>query len=135
MILKSDYYNNKEFDGSLLQEVEKTSHRRYTTGFYFGAKDKEFLETSMPIQTHEFMAIVKKDACNGYVTIEQRNRFKIGDELEVLSPGDTFNQKIIVEEMMDENGNVVTDASLVQQILLLKTNLNLREGDILRKLI
>jgi len=130
-----DYCNNKEFDSCLLKEVEKTSHRRYTTGFYFGAKDKEYLETSMPIQTHEFMAIVKKDACDGYVTIEQRNRFKIGDELEVLSPSDTFNKKIVVEEMKDENGNAVIDASLVQQILLLKTNLNLKEGDILRKLI
>lgn len=130
-----NYNNGNEFDKELLNELEKTSHRRYTTGFYFGARDTECLESSMPIQTHEFMAIVKKDERDGYVTIEQRNRFKVGDELEVLSPNETFNKKIIVEEMKDEKGNNVVDASLVQQILLLKTDLKLKEGDILRKLI
>ena len=87
----------------------------------------------MPIQSSEFMAIVKEDNQNGYVCIEQRNRFKIGDVLEVLSPNDTFNKKIKIEELKDENGNVVQDASLVQQILYLKTNIPLKRGDILRK--
>lgn len=128
-----DYIEGKEFDEKLLEELEKTSHRRYTTGFYFGAKEREYLESSMPIQTHEFMAIVKSDTKNGYVKIEQRNRFKVGDELEVLSLGNAFNKIIVVEEMFDEKGNVVTDASFVQQMLNLKTNLDLKEGDILRK--
>lgn len=128
-----DYNAGKEFDENLIGELEKTSHRRYTTGFYFGANDKEYLESSMPIQTHEFMAIVKSDCVDGYATIEQRNRFRVGDELEVLSPNDTFNQEIVVGEMLDEKGEIVTDASRVQQILKLKTSLNLKEGDILRK--
>ena len=61
--MKSDYYvasvvnayrralDNKNDLQTLETELEKTSHRRYTTGFYFGSDDKEFLETSMPIQT------------------------------------------------------------------------------------
>ena len=80
-----------------------------------------------------FFAIVKENAQNGYVKIEQRNRFKIGDELEVLSPGDCFNKIIKVTEMYDENNQLIEDASLVQQILSLKTDLNLKTGDILRK--
>ena len=128
-----DLQNGKSFDNSLLEEVEKTSHRRYTTGFYFGSNDKEYIKDSMPIQSSEFMAVVKKDAMNGYATIEQRNRFKIGEKLEVLSPNDTFNQVIEVGEMLDDKGNLVEDASLVQQTLKLKTTLNLKEGDILRK--
>jgi putative protease len=87
-----NYNNNMLFDESLIDELEKTSHRRYTTGFFFGAQDKEYLESSMPIQTHEFMAIVKENFSNGKVVIEQRNRFKVGDELEVLSPNETFNE-------------------------------------------
>ena len=130
-----DYTEGKQFNKELLVELEKASHRRYTTGFYFGSNDKEYLESSMPIQTHEFMAIVKADTSNGVALIEQRNRFKVGDELEVLSPNDTFNRKIIVESMTDEKGNEVVDASLVQQRLYLKTDLLLKEGDILRKLI
>ena len=127
-----DYYNNREFNVLLLDELEKTSHRRYTTGFYFGDKNKEYLEDSMPIQTSEFMAIVKEDTKDGFATIEQRNRFKVGDKLEVLSPNDTFNKIIEVEEMFDKNGEEVLDASLVQQILKLKTDLQLKQGDILR---
>lgn len=128
-----DFKSNKPFDKTLLEEVQKTSHRRYTTGFYFGAKDKEYILDSMPVQSHDFIAIVKEDAQNGYVKIEQRNRFKVGDELEVLSPSDCFNKIIKVTEMYDENNNLVEDASLVQQILNLKTDLNLKTGDILRK--
>lgn len=130
-----DFQNHKEFDESLVDELEKTSHRRYTTGFYFGSKDKEYLETSMPIQTHEFMAIVKSDAIDGYAVIEQRNRFKIGDELEVLSPNDTHNKTIVVNEMFNEKNEPVDDASLVQQVLKFRTDLLLKEGDILRKFV
>ena len=128
-----DLNSGKPFNKQLLEEVEKTSHRRYTTGFYFGSKDKEYIESSMPIQSCEFMAVVKDDAIDGYATIEQRNRFKVGDTLEVLSPNETFNEKIVVEEMLDENGQMIEDASLVQQVLKLKTNLKLKTGDILRK--
>ena len=128
-----NYYTNNTFDESLIDELEKTSHRRYTTGFFFGAKDKEYLESSMPVQTHEFMAIVKDDYKDGKVLIEQRNRFKVGDELEVLSPNDTFNKIITVEKMEDDKGNVIEDASLVQQQLYLYTELNLKKGDILRR--
>lgn len=127
------YLNNEGFDESLVEELEKTSHRRYTTGFYFGSNDKEYLESSMPIQTHEFMAIVKMNTQNGFATIEQRNRFGVGDTLEVLSPNDSFNKQIIVGEMLDEKGEIVTDASKVQQILRLRTDIDLKEGDVLRK--
>ena len=126
--------NGENIDLDMLEkELEKASHRRYTTGFYFGAKDKEYLENSMPVQTHEFMAVVLEDAKNGYALIEQRNRFKVGETLEVLSPSETFNKEIKVAEMLDEKGDKVLDASLVQQKLRLKTNLNLKAGDFLRK--
>lgn len=128
-----DVINGRDFNKSYVDELEKVSHRRYTTGFYFGAKDKEYIDSSMPIQSSEFMAIVKDDYKDGYVCIEQRNRFKVGDVLEVLSPNDTFNKKIEIQEMKDEKGDLVDDASLVQQILYLKTDVLLKKGDILRK--
>jgi len=129
-----DYNNGNKFNSDLRKELEKASHRRYTTGFFFGEKDKEYLESSMPIQSHEFMAIVKENYKDGYVVIEQRNRFKLGDELEILSPDkEIFNKVIVVEKMLDMNDVEVDDASLVQQTLKLKTNYNLKVGDILRK--
>lgn len=125
--------NGKPFDNELLEELEKTSHRRYTTGFFYGEKDKEYIKDSMPIQSHEFMAIVKENQKDGFAIIEQRNRFMVGDTLEVLSPNDTFNKKIVVGEMFDMDGNIITDASRVQQLIKIKTDIKLEVGDILRK--
>ena len=128
-----DYYAGKSFNTELLEELERTSHRRYSTGFYFGSKEKEYLESSMPVQSYEFMAIAKSENVDGYVEIEQRNRFKVGDTLNVLSPNEEFNKDFVVEEMYDLDGKMVDDASRVQQILRIKTQLHLKPGDILRK--
>lgn len=117
----------------LKEELYKTSHRQYTTGFYFGAKDKECLESSMPVQTSEFMAIVLEDHDGEKVLIEQRNRFKVGEILEVLSPTPSFNKKIIIEKMEDQKGELVFDAKDVQQKLYIYTTVKLEKGDILRK--
>ena len=125
--------NKKHTIAELKAETEKASHRRYTTGFYFGEENKEFLENSMPVQTHEFIAVVLEDAKDGYVKIQQRNRFKIGDTLEILSPTNTFNKQITVEEIKNEKGEIVDDAKIVQQTLYLKTNLKLEKGDFLRR--
>ncbi len=133
--------NGEEYvlPAQLKAELEKASHRHYTTGFYFGADDKENIESSLPVQTHEFMAYVLENAVEGdqthkyKVLIEMRNRFKVGDNLEVLSPNSTFNKIVKVNKMLDEQGVEVYDASKVQQKLYLFTDLNLHKGDILRK--
>lgn len=118
---------------SLVEECVKTSHRHYTTGFYYGSNDKECLSSSTPFQTHEFIAIVVEDTKDGYAKIEMRNRFEVGDTLEILSPNDTFDKQIIVSKILDENGNQITVANKVQQILSIATIYDLKTGDILRK--
>lgn len=127
-----DYFNNKEFDKNLLLEVEKASHRQYSTGFYYGSKGEECLESSNPVQSYEFVAKVREDSKDGYCLIEQRNRFKVGDVLEVLSPDENFNKQIEVTELLNTEKAPVFDAYKVQQPLYLKTDLNLHKNDILR---
>ncbi len=132
-----------EFLQMLNEELVKTSHRKYTTGFYFNpqndevkqySKDsRECLESSYPVQTHEFMAWVVGEYNEGRVLIEQRNRFKVGDELEVLSPDENFNKKIIVQKMVNEKGEDVIDAKNVQEKLYLYTDIKLKPFNILRK--
>lgn len=124
----------------LKEELVKTSHRKYTTGFFYGSENKEYdenskecLESSYPVQTHEFMAEVIAEGDGERVLIEQRNRFAVGDELEVLSNGNSFNKIIKVEKMINEKGEEVLDAKNVQEKLYLYTNLPLKEFDILRK--
>jgi hypothetical protein len=65
--------------------------------------------------------------------IEQRNKFAIGDELEILSPSSEFNKILKIEKMTDETGTVLTEAKNVQQKIWIYTNQNISEGDILRK--
>lgn len=143
--MKSDYYVasvvnayrralDKKNEMSLLQEeLEKTSHRRYTTGFYFGSEDKEYLEDSMPVQTAEFVAKVVEDSCDGTVKIEMRNRFKKGDVLEILSPNDAFLKKIKIEKIVDGKGNEIDDCKRVQDIVTINCPYDLKTGDILRR--
>ena len=127
---------NYKIDPILEQELLKTSHRKYTTGFNFKDKFKEeseCLESSYPVQSYEFMAIVLEKTKDGYVKIEQRNRFRVGDELEVLSPDNNFNKIIKVTNIKTTDNEEIDDAKNVQQILFLKTDLELHPGDILRK--
>lgn len=130
--ISGNFQNKKISMNILTQELEKASHRFYTTGFFLGAKDKEFFENSLPIQSHKFIALVLENSQDGFVKIEQRNQFKIGDCLEVLSPNETFNKKFKVTEIKDELGNKIDIAKMVQQKLYLKTDLPLKQNDILR---
>ena len=131
--LKQDKKLYKEKAKELKKELENCSHRKFTTGFCLGEYDRECLESSLPVSSSEFVAIVTKSAQDGFCEIEQRNRFKVGDELEVLSPTDTFLKKVKIEEMYDEKGEKIEDALKVQQKIKLKTNLQLCENDILRR--
>lgn len=142
--MKSDYYvasvvnaYRRALDGYndykvLHDELEKTSHRRYSTGFYFDSDNKEYLEDSMPVQTYIFIAKVVEDANGGKVKVEMRNRFKVGESLEVLSADDNFLKTIVVESIIDSKGQNIDDAKKVQEIVEINCPYNLKKGDILR---
>lgn len=116
-----------------VKELEKTSHRRFTTGFYFNEEDRQFRESSSPIQSHEFVAVVL--GCkNGKVQCEQRNYFEEGDELEVLSPNkDVHNQIIKVQNLKNEQGEFIKKANMAQMKISFDCSICLKKGDFLRK--
>ncbi len=116
----------------LREEPFKATHRKYCTGFYFPSSETECVETSQPAADYAFCALVLGNSGDEAI-VQQRNRFKTGDTLEVLSPTDTFGKTFTVPVMKDENGGEVTDALLVQQKLYLYSGLKLHKGDILRK--
>lgn len=121
-------------DPERVAELEKCSHRRFTTGFFLHEGDAEFSETSQPVSTYDFVAqVVGERDSDGLCLVEQRNRFKVGDELEILSPTESFNKCFTVDEMYNDEGEKVADALLVQQKLRLKCPFELNTGDILRK--
>lgn len=118
----------------LISELCKASHRRYTTGFYFGDENKTFVEDSMPVQESEFVAIVTRSAEDGVVELEMRNKFSVGEQLEILSPNSqTFNKKIKIEKITNSAGESVDSAKVVQEKVLVPCELPLVVGDILRR--
>lgn len=94
----------------ILDEMEKMSHREYTTGFNFGPIDKgQVLDTGGYIRNWDVCALYK-DYSNGKLTVSQRNRFYQGDVLEVVEPGKKPYQ-ITVENLFNVNDNEYTDVA------------------------
>mgnify|MGYP000402436433 CR=1 FL=1 len=128
-----NYLRNLEPNFDYITELQKTSNRSFTTGFYFVSDQKTNKDSSLLAQTHDYVGIVIEDAKNGYALVEHRNKFVQGDELEVLSPNETFNKKILLTEIKDENGEPLTEVKKVKQRVYIKTDLDLKKNDILRK--
>ena len=114
-------------------ELTKINHRAYTKAYFYGENDKTLnYDEGQEQGEYEFAAWVIGYE-DGTALVEMRNRFAVGDELEVLSPGDSFLKKFVVGDMTDEDNVPVTDAKLVQQRLKIAVPFRLYAGDILRK--
>lgn len=119
-------------DEQLLNELNKASHRSYTTGFYLDEnQQRQYYKSSRAVEESKFIAKVLSYH-DGIATIEQRNKFVAGDTLEILSNGDSFNKQFVANNITDNNGNTVEVCNRVQQILHLPCPHPLNEGDILR---
>lgn len=124
-------HKNYNLPNEILNEVYKSSHRDYSTGFYFG-EPKENLETSLPVSEYEFIAVVLEDSVNNVAKVEMRNRFSANSLYELLSK--TKNNDIIdIEEIVDLDGNKLNECKIPKQQVYIKTNKNLKKYEILRK--
>lgn len=66
-------------------EVEKVSHRHYSTGFWYG-EPGQFYEDSRYIRDWQVCGIVESCDANGVATVSLRNKFTMGDTIEVVGP-------------------------------------------------
>ena len=128
-----EYYKNLKPSFNYLEEVKKTSNRDFTTGFYFENNSKENLNTSKQSETHKYIAVVLESLDNGYILVEHRNKFLLGDELEILSSGENFNKKFIVEDIIDCENNHLKEVKKIKQHVYVKCPYKLNKYDILRK--
>lgn len=123
-----------EPDPALKEELAKAANREFTTGFYFGpVQNGQRYESSKCRQSHEFSAVVLSS--NGeYLTLEQRNRFRVGDVLEVLSPEPSrCGRKFTVESIISSQGCSVQAAPNPQERVKVPCTLRLEYMDILRR--
>ena len=144
--MKSDYYVanvtnayrraidslGKTTNIDFVAETKKSSHREYTTGFYMGDTQKTNLKSSGTVQTYDVVAEVA--SCKGgFVTVLQRNKFSVGDELEILSPDSNFQKTFVVTKILDQNGNEIESAKVAQQKIKIACPFKLHAKDMLRK--
>ena len=126
---------NYVFDSKWYHELCKASHREFTHGFYYNKptdKDQNYL-TSDYTREYSFIGLVREtDENTGLTTVEQRNKFSIGDTVEVFGPYTAYYEETI-NEMYDEEGNAVESAPHPQQILRIRFKRIPEEGFILRK--
>ena len=122
-----EVYNLPE---EIRNEVYKSSHRDYSEGFFFG-NPKESLDSSLPIMTHDFIAVVLEDTKNGKTKVEMRNKFSV-EELELLSK-EKNNAIIKVEKIEDLEGNTLECCNIPKQEVYIHTNQELKKLEILRR--
>ena len=124
---------NPEYDlpEDIRNEVFKSSHRDYSCGFYFG-EPKQTLETSLPDATYDFVALVTEDSENGVAKVEMRNKFTKQDTLELLSKYKN-NAIIHIDSIKDEEGNEIEECKVPKQIVYIKTDIDLKQNEILRR--
>lgn len=116
------------------EELCKVAHRAFTTAYAFGdnAQTVNYAD-SQESGTREYVADVLEGGA--IPLVQMRNRFRLGDVLEILSPSPQFNRTFVVQEMADEAGQRIEDAKYVMQALRLHCPYALQAGDILRKVL
>ena len=126
------YYKVRE---EWLTELEKVSHRSYTTGFFFGKTTEadQIYGSSSYEQTSDFVGLVRAyDEKTKIAAVEQRNNMKLGQEIEIFQPvGAAFRQKLA--EMWDTEGQEIAAAPHPQQIIHIRMAQPVEVNSILRR--
>lgn len=93
-----------------LAELQKLSHRKYCTGFYFGEPGQYYGKNdTLYFAQADVCAVVESCDEDGYATLTHRNRFGTGDEVELLT-SDGEPVRFTVGPMTDEDGAPIPEA-------------------------
>ena len=113
-------------------EISKCTYRQFTTGFYFGKPDEntQIYDSNTYVNEYIYLVIVE-EVKDGLVRIEQRNKFCVGDVIEIMKP-DGSNIPVTVEAMYNEDGQMVDSAPHPKQVLWLKLSQMAERYDLLR---
>ena len=118
-----------------VEELDKVSHRAYTTGFYYGrpTEKDQIYGTSSYTQTSDFVGLVLDyDEKKGFATVEQRNNMKVGQEIEIFQPH-LAGYRQILQEMYNDEGEAIQVAPHPQQIVKIRMDRPVEPYGILRR--
>ncbi len=116
-----------------LDQISKCTYRQFTTGFYFGkpSEEAQIYDNNTYVNEYIYLGIVDSIDNRGYAKFEQRNKFSVGDEIEIMKPDGT-DVKVTVRGMYAEDGTPVESCPHSKQILYVDLSETPEKYDILR---
>ena len=115
----------------LQRELNAVSHRQYSSGFYFGEMQRHAPDGGVYLQDCTFVGVVRERLPGGRILVEQRNRVREGDVLEVLSPH-SLGVRFAAANLTDLSGRALDAASVPMERFLLDAPEGVDAGDLLR---
>lgn len=115
-------------------EIGKCTYREFTTGFYFGKPDSttQIYDNNTYVKNYTYLGTVEEVRADGCCRIEQKNKFSVGEMIEVMKP-DGRNIEAVVKAIYDEEGRAVESAPHSKQVLYVNLGTVLEPYDILRR--
>ena len=134
MAMDSYFSGNYCYDPLWYRELLSVTHRAYNTGYYFSSSyaDANTVEDNGYVKEKAYLAVVleyNKDT--GLALMSQRNKMKLGDAAEILTPG-SVGKPISVSELYGEDMQPIEATSHPYMLFYMKADFELRAGDILR---
>ena len=115
-------------------QISNCTYRQFTTGFYFGkpSEESQIYDSNTYVKEYTYLGIVGEKDTQGRYAIEQRNKFSVGEEIEVMKP-DGENVCVTVKGIWDDEGNQMESAPHPKQKLWIDLGVELDRFDILRR--
>lgn len=116
-----------------LEQISNCTYRQFTTGFFFGKPDEtsQIYDNNTYVKEYTYLGIVGS-VKDGFAEIEQRNKFSVGETIEIMKP-DGNNLNVMVEQIVDEEGISQESAPHPKQKLFVKLSVEAAQYDILRR--
>lgn len=116
------------------EEISKCTYRQFTTGFYFGKpnEDAQIYDNNTYIKEYTYLGIVQGANEKGLYQLEQRNKFSVGDEVEIMKPNGN-NLVVTVKQITDDEGNDMDSCPHPKQKIFVDFGVELEVYDLIRK--
>ena len=116
------------------EQISNCTYRQFTTGFFFGkpSEEAQIYDSNTYIKEYTYLGIVGPQNEQGLYEIEQRNKFSVGETIEVMKPNGE-NTKVQVKRIVNEEGEDMESAPHPKQKLWIDLGITLDAFDILRR--
>ena len=116
------------------EQISNCTYRQFTTGFFYGKPDQntQIYDSNTYVKEYTYLGFAEEIDDKGLVQITQRNKFSVGESIEIMKP-DGQNLTVTVQAIYDEEGNQVPSAPHPQQKLFVDLGCRIDRYDILRR--